>query len=90
MRSEIELDDNAPATVFVPVFTDGVIDDTVGDAMLCNTFGVDDTAWASVDCAAPAEVPVALLTAAPWVAWAAGLAIWGAALYGVTLAAAAD
>ncbi len=39
---------------------------------------------------APAEVAVALVTAAPWVAWAAGLAICGADVYGVTLVAVAD
>jgi hypothetical protein len=50
-----------------------------------------ETTCDKVDCVLPAVLlPVELATAAPWVAWAVGLAIWGAGVTGVALVAVAD
>lgn len=56
-----------------------------GAARACSVLGVLETACDRTDCVLLAALlPVALATAVPWVAWADGLAIWGAAVSGAT------
>jgi len=56
-----------------------------GDASPCSWFGNPETSCVSVDCVLPADVAAAVCAV-----WAAGLAIAGADVNGVTLVAAAD
>ncbi|VAZ83819.1 hypothetical protein LAUMK42_02637 [Mycobacterium persicum] len=52
--------------------------------------GSSEISPANVFCAAPAEVATAWVTAADWVAAAAGLVMCGGGVYGVSCAALAE